>query len=144
METPPAEELLKKIQELEVGHARLKQEMSRLMPPASTVSATATAEERRRAHSVSPKRTAPSPVRRRSGGYDVGGGGRRAMGPSGSFGGNSSRLQRESKGTPAAEAERCGDGGEGLRLSDRQYLNILQSMGQAVHIFDLDGRIIYW
>ncbi|KAJ0979947.1 hypothetical protein J5N97_015421 [Dioscorea zingiberensis] len=29
-------------------------------------------------------------------------------------------------------------------LSDKQYLNILESMGQSVHIFDLNGRILYW
>ncbi|XP_004295075.1 PREDICTED: uncharacterized protein LOC101306026 [Fragaria vesca subsp. vesca] len=31
-----------------------------------------------------------------------------------------------------------------LNFSDRQCLNILQSIGQAVYIFDLDCRIIYW
>ncbi|KAH7676404.1 Non-specific serine/threonine protein kinase protein, partial [Dioscorea alata] len=30
------------------------------------------------------------------------------------------------------------------RRPDNQYLNILQSMGQSVHIFDLSGKIIYW
>ncbi|XP_020240831.1 probable serine/threonine-protein kinase DDB_G0272254 [Asparagus officinalis] len=86
METPPPEELLKKIQDLEAGHAKLKQEISSLMPPASP-----------------PRAPLPSAM-------------------------------------PA-----LGDGGsQTFRLSERQYLNILQSMGQSVHIFDLDGRIIYW
>ncbi|XP_004296242.1 PREDICTED: uncharacterized protein LOC101312816 [Fragaria vesca subsp. vesca] len=31
-----------------------------------------------------------------------------------------------------------------LSFSDMQYRNILQSIGQAVHIFDLNGHIIYW
>ncbi|XP_050372560.1 uncharacterized protein LOC126790390 [Argentina anserina] len=31
-----------------------------------------------------------------------------------------------------------------LNFSDQQCLNILQSIGQAVYIFDLDGRITYW
>lgn len=49
-----------------------------------------------------------------------------------------SRLSREggtrvSNGLPA-----------GIGLSERMCLNILQSLGQSVHIFDLKGRIIYW
>ncbi|KAG0470554.1 hypothetical protein HPP92_017254 [Vanilla planifolia] len=61
----PAEELLKKIQDLEIGHAILKQEMSKLIP---TVRGEGSAE-RRRSQSVSPQRTSPaaSAVRRRSG-----------------------------------------------------------------------------
>jgi hypothetical protein len=40
-----------------------------------------------------------------------------------------------------------GDGNSGpsaVKFTDKQYLNILQSMGQSVHIFDVSGRIIYW
>ncbi|XP_074281537.1 uncharacterized protein LOC141606348 [Silene latifolia] len=29
-------------------------------------------------------------------------------------------------------------------FTESEYLNILQSMGQAVHIFGLDGRLFYW
>ncbi|KAJ6806175.1 putative serine/threonine-protein kinase [Iris pallida] len=131
----PSEELLKKIQELEAGHAQLKQEMSRLIPAEG--GAAAAAAERRRSSSVSPKRSAPL-ARRRGGGFDASSNAAWRKGST-SF---SSRLQRESKEPEAAsasDAEKCQ-----LGLSDRQYLNILQSMGQSVHIFDLDGRIIYW
>ncbi|KAI3871540.1 hypothetical protein MKW92_008662 [Papaver armeniacum] len=31
-----------------------------------------------------------------------------------------------------------------LSFTDKQYLNILQSIGQAVHIFDQNGLVIYW
>ncbi|KAI3859186.1 hypothetical protein MKW92_025105 [Papaver armeniacum] len=31
-----------------------------------------------------------------------------------------------------------------LSFADKQFLNILQSMGQSIHIFDTTGRIIYW
>jgi hypothetical protein len=31
-----------------------------------------------------------------------------------------------------------------VKFTDKQYLNILQSVGQSVHIFDHSGRIIYW
>ncbi|THU56962.1 hypothetical protein C4D60_Mb11t22730 [Musa balbisiana] len=124
METP-AEELLKKIKELEAGHARLKQEMSKLM---HVNDGGARRLNRGRSHSVSPQRTVTSPQRRNSGRFE----GSR-------FFGHSSSLQRESPG-----ASSSADGAAGIGLSERQYLNILQSMGQSVHIFDLDGRIIYW
>ncbi|KAH7658092.1 hypothetical protein IHE45_17G063700 [Dioscorea alata] len=116
METPPVEELLKKIQELEVGQAKLKQDVLRLIPGA---------DERRadwpRSHSISPQRTPP----------------RKSSNVLASF---SSRLQRESK----EPSSKDGDVPPGAGFSDRQYLNILPSLGQSVYIFDLDGRIIYW
>lgn len=30
------------------------------------------------------------------------------------------------------------------KFTDKQYLNILQSMAQSVHAFDLKMRIIFW
>lgn len=128
METPPAEELLKKIQELEVGQAKLKQDVLRLMPGADERRA-----DRPRSHSVSPQRTLP----RKSGNVFDGNGPMGWRRGSASF---SSRLQRESK----EPSSRDGDAPPSTGFSDRQYLNILQSLGQSVHIFDLDGRIIYW
>ncbi|CDY34937.1 BnaA01g32680D [Brassica napus] len=97
METPPAEQLLKKILELEENQEHLKQEMSRLK---------VSTEIRQRSHSVSPHR----PPRRNIGGDGGPGGG----GPSAG------------------------------KFTDKQYLNILQSMAQAVHAFDLNMRIIFW
>ncbi|KAI3965794.1 hypothetical protein MKX01_010751 [Papaver californicum] len=32
----------------------------------------------------------------------------------------------------------------GMNSNDKQYLNILQSMGQAVHVFDVTGSVKYW
>ncbi|KAJ0976415.1 hypothetical protein J5N97_018380 [Dioscorea zingiberensis] len=133
METPPAEELLKKIQELEAGHAMLKQEMSRLMPGGDE-----RRPERPRSQSVSPQRSPAPALRRNSGGFEASGA---SVCRKGSVSlGHSSRLQRESKDSNS----RAGEAPTGIGLSDRQYLNILQSMGQSVHIFDLSGRIIYW
>ncbi|XWS14209.1 hypothetical protein CRYUN_Cryun36dG0103400 [Craigia yunnanensis] len=142
METPPAEELLRKIQELEAGHAHLKQEMSRLKlfdcesKPDST---------RQRSHSTSPQRprfpgnmAAATAAAWKKG--------------SGSFR-HSSPLQRESRSSDTLNGGGSGRGGAGrsgnigpaaVNFTDSQYLNILQSMGQSVHIFDLNGRIIYW
>ncbi|XP_050372569.1 uncharacterized protein LOC126790398 [Argentina anserina] len=31
-----------------------------------------------------------------------------------------------------------------FKLGDRQYLNVLQSVGQSVHVMDRSGLIIYW
>lgn len=33
---------------------------------------------------------------------------------------------------------------EALKFSKKVYMNILQSMGQGVHIWDIDRRLIYW
>ncbi|XP_073101059.1 uncharacterized protein [Elaeis guineensis] len=138
----PEEDILKKIQQLEAGHAQLKQEMSKLMPREGGAGGVANSGggDRRRSHSVSPRRSDAPPPRRRSegSGGPVGRPGSAALG-------NSSRLQRESRepgDTP--KGGRHGESPAGTGLSERQYLNILQSMGQSVHIFNLEGRIIYW
>ncbi|KAE8731025.1 hypothetical protein F3Y22_tig00002841pilonHSYRG00191 [Hibiscus syriacus] len=122
METPPAEELLRKIQELEVGQAHLEQEISHYTSP-----------QRRRFPGNSAAATAVA--------WKTG---------SGSFR-HSSPLQRESR---SYDNRKYGGGGgagntgnmgpAAVNFTNSQYLNILQSMGQSVHIFDLGGRIIYW
>ncbi|PHT33170.1 Serine/threonine-protein kinase CTR1 [Capsicum baccatum] len=129
--TPPAEELLKKIKELEEGHAQLKQEMSKLKICDDHRT------QRQRSHSISPQR----PPRVRSGGGFDGSMWKRG---SASFR-HSSPLQRESSSKCEGDGSSIGGGGPAaVKFTDRQYLNILQSMGQAVHIFDLNGQIIYW
>ncbi|XP_008797466.2 serine/threonine-protein kinase pakF-like [Phoenix dactylifera] len=138
----PAEELLKKINDLEAGHALLKQEMSKLMPREGDVGGVARGGggDRRRSHSVSPQRSAAPPPRRRNEGT-----GGLVWRPGSAALGHSSRLQRESRepgDTP--KGGRRGEAPAGIGLSEKQYLNILQSMGQSVHIFNLEGRIIYW
>ncbi|XP_009608795.1 uncharacterized protein [Nicotiana tomentosiformis] len=126
--TAPTEELLKKIQELEAGHAQLKKEMSKLM-----VSNDGRRSERQRSHSISPQW--PPRLRGSAAGFD-------ALWKRGSTSfRHSSPLQRESN----SKSEPCG-GGAGpaaVKFTDRQYLSILQSMGQAIHIFDLNFRVIY-
>nr|XP_010914582.3 LOW QUALITY PROTEIN: dual specificity protein kinase shkD-like [Elaeis guineensis] len=139
METP-AEELLKKVQELEVGHALLKQEMSKLMPGEGAAAGGGGGGDRRRSHSVSPQRSGVTPSRRRSEWND-----RRSWRRGSTSSGHLSRLQRESR--EPGDAPKGGGRGvpqAGFGLSERQYLNVLQSMGQSVHIFNLEGRIIYW
>ncbi|XP_062201959.1 uncharacterized protein LOC133904456 [Phragmites australis] len=116
------EELLKKIRELEVGQAQLKQEMSKLIPGVG---------ERRRSQSVSPRRGAPVPPPPPPPAKTMAPG-RRASFP------YASPLQREGRATGA------GDAGTSSWLPERQYPRVLQSLGQSVHILDLDGRIIYW
>uniref|UniRef100_A0A5B7AWS8 non-specific serine/threonine protein kinase n=1 Tax=Davidia involucrata TaxID=16924 RepID=A0A5B7AWS8_DAVIN len=151
--TPPAEELLKKIQELEAGHAHLKEEMSKLKISGDQKSDQLQQHGgggHQRSHSVSPQRSAVS--RRRGGGGGGGFDGAAAVWKKGSASfRHSSPLQRESRSRDTSNAATI-DGGGGVggcgpsavKFTDRQYLNILQSMGQSVHIFDLNGHIIYW
>ncbi|KAL0916294.1 hypothetical protein M5K25_013792 [Dendrobium thyrsiflorum] len=134
----PAGELLKKLQELEAGQEKLKQEMSKLIPGGG-------GGERRRSQSVSPQRTPPKAsamARRQGSGYDHGA---TAWGRGSSSFGHLSRFQRESREPSTSAGVSSGvEVADGIGLSDRQYPNILQSMGPSVHIFDLGGRIIYW
>ncbi|KAK7348063.1 hypothetical protein VNO80_22612 [Phaseolus coccineus] len=148
MGTPPTDELVKKIQQLEEGHAHLKQEMSKLK--LSDVRH----GHRQRSHSVSPQRSRlGAPPRRRTDAPA-------AAWKRGSCSfKQSSPLQRESRGggDPQIHGGSGGGGGGGegegatprrgpsaVNFTERQYLNILQSMGQSVHILDLNCRIIYW
>lgn len=135
--TPPAEELLKKIRELELGHASLKQEMSKLITSSSAETVAAAHRQKQRSHSISPQRV----PRLRKGGGD---GNAVAAWKKGSASfRHSSPLQRESRGMNS----NIGGGGGGpaaVKLTDKQNWSILQSMGQSVHIFDLNYRIIYW
>ncbi|WCJ23309.1 protein kinase family protein [Euphorbia peplus] len=159
METPPAEELLKKIQELEAGQAHLMQEMTKLKVTSDPKSDHhlqfrhhhQKQHQNQRSHSISPVR------RGGGGGIGVGGGGggggfETAAGwkkGSTSFR-HSSPLQRESRSSSSGAITNGGEEGENerepwaVRFTDKQYLNILQSMGQSVHIIDHLGRLIYW
>uniref|UniRef100_A0A7N0T279 non-specific serine/threonine protein kinase n=1 Tax=Kalanchoe fedtschenkoi TaxID=63787 RepID=A0A7N0T279_KALFE len=149
MGTPPPGELLRKIQELEAGHAQLQHEMSKLkVSSSSSGDAIAKSESsQQRSHSVSPQRSRFPPSRRKLGGVDGGYGWKKG---SASFR-HSSPLQRESSSLEPLSGGGSGDG-EGrvaagpaaVNFSDKQYLNILQSMGQAVHIMDRDNNVIYW
>ncbi|KAJ0234147.1 Serine-threonine/tyrosine-protein kinase [Hirschfeldia incana] len=120
-ETPPAaEQLMKKILELEESQEHLKQEMSRLK--------VSTEIRQQRSHSVSPHRPARRnigdgvPLWRKSG--------------TASFR-NASPLRKESRRLQGA-------GPSAGKFRDNQYLNILQSMAQTVHAYDLNMRIIFW
>lgn len=128
---PPAEELLKKIEELEAGHAQLRQQMSRLKISEEQ------RNDRQRSHSISQQRS----FRRRGGGRSAA-----SVLRSTSFR-HSSPLQRESR-NREDDNSNSDVGGRGeppvVKFTDRQYLNILQSMGQSVHIYDLNAKVIYW
>lgn len=125
-ESAATEELLKKIQELEVGQVRLQQEMSQLMTSPAAAAAQIVASDhrqRQRPHSISPQRV-PRPrvedgvVARAS---------LRHLSP----------LRRQSRHwrPPPPSA---------VNFTDKQYLNILQSMGQSIHIMDPNNLLIYW
>ncbi|KAG5237111.1 dual specificity protein kinase splA [Salix suchowensis] len=125
---PPAEELLKKIQQLEAGHHHLQQQMTKLKLSSTSTDSKPTQQ---RSHSISPQRSGP-----RS---------RVAGGPTGSksrsLNSNDVRDGHSNGGGEGGDGNR---GGPSLKFTDKQYLNILQSVGQSVHIFDHSGRIIYW
>ncbi|RZC89074.1 hypothetical protein C5167_030767 [Papaver somniferum] len=138
------QQLLKKIQELEAGHAHLQDEITKL-----TLSARpGHRNNNQRSHSVSPQRSRFS---RRGGDEERnrGDSGQWKMG-SASFG--HSPLQRVnssnsiSRRRPSAEFSNPNKGSETavVSFSNKQYLNILQSMGQSVHIFEPNGRVIHW
>ncbi|KAJ7955239.1 Kinase family protein [Quillaja saponaria] len=141
MGTPPAEELLKKIQELEAGHAHLKQEMSKLMLSGGGDAKPGQGHQRR-SHSISPQRSRLAASRRRAGGAGFDGPAAWKKGSASFL--HSSPLQRESSSRDHMYVGGGGSGPSAVNFSDKQYLNILQSMGQSVHIFDISGRVIYW
>ncbi|KAB5538379.1 hypothetical protein DKX38_015912 [Salix brachista] len=146
---PPAEELLKKIQQLEAGHHHLQQQMSKLK-----LSSTSTDSKppQQRSHSISPQRSGP---RSRVAGGPTGSSFEAAWKKGSASFRHSSPLQRESRSLNSNDvrdghSNGGGEGGDGnrggpsVKFTDKQYLNILQSVGQSVHIFDHSGRIIYW
>ncbi|KAG8499552.1 hypothetical protein CXB51_006151 [Gossypium anomalum] len=133
MKTPQGEELLRKIQELEVGHAYLMREMSSLKQSSGESIHDSTRQGSRH---TSPQRplylgdaaaTAGSgsvrlPLRIESGSCGTTNGG----------GGDAGRTRTGNSRTAAAN------------LTNSHYLNILQSMGQSVYIYDLRGRVFFW
>ncbi|KAJ6902787.1 serine/threonine-protein kinase pakF-like [Populus alba x Populus x berolinensis] len=147
--TAPAEELLKKIEELEAGHHHLQQEVSKLKLSSTTTDSKSTQQ---RSHSISPQRSGP---RRRVSGGPTGSSFEAAWKKGSASSRHSSPLQKESRSlnsdnVRAGNSNGGREGGDGnsgpsaVKFTDKQYLNILQSMGQSVHIFDVSGRIIYW
>ncbi|PPD99632.1 hypothetical protein GOBAR_DD03344 [Gossypium barbadense] len=133
MKTPLGEELLRKIQELEVGHAYLMREMSGLRQSSGESIHDST---RRGSRRTSPQRplflgdaaaaagsgSVRLPLRIESGSCGTTNGG----------GGDAGRTRTGNSRTAAAN------------LTNSQYLNILQSMGQSVYIYDLRGRVFFW
>ncbi|CDY57617.1 BnaCnng32200D [Brassica napus] len=114
METPPTKELLTKMLELEESHERLKHEMCRLK-----------AVSTEHGHSVSPAKR----------NIDQG-----ALALRNSC---ANSLRKESSISLRARVG-GGAGPSAGRFTHQQYLNIVQSMGQSVHAFDLKMRIIFW
>ncbi|KAG6398635.1 hypothetical protein SASPL_140102 [Salvia splendens] len=139
---PPAEELLKKIHELELGHAHLKHEMSKLITTSTAEIMAADRRQKQRSHSISPQRVPRWRTAAGDGNVVT------AWKKGSATFRHASPLQRESHSTDSWTAGGGrGGGGHGpaaVKLTDKQYLNILQSMGQSVHIFDLNFQIIYW
>ncbi|KAL0799471.1 hypothetical protein Bca101_054646 [Brassica carinata] len=118
METPPTKELLMKMLEIEESHERLKQEMCRLKAVSTELG-----------HSVSHAKR------------NIGEG---ALALRNSC---AESLRKESRIQDTISLRDGIGGGTGPsagKFTHQQYLNIVQSMGQSVHAFDLKMRIIFW
>ncbi|KAF3604413.1 hypothetical protein F2Q69_00039076 [Brassica cretica] len=117
METPHAKELLKKMQKLEESQEHLKQEMSRLK---------VSTELKQRSRSASARRNIGAPAWRES---------------------SAASFRHASPSHDAINLKVGVGGGAGpsaLKFTNKQYLNILQSIAQSVHVLDLKLRIIFW
>lgn len=119
MENPIVEELLHKIQELESAHACFRDEISELLLSETLASDAAAVET-------------ALPVQ---------------IGAAGGLGYSDSTKRL----LPFQVDHRDGGWGDSSRSSlqgvkprGSMYLNILQSMGQAIHILDIDDCFIYW
>ncbi|KAL4645645.1 hypothetical protein ACB092_02G249300 [Castanea dentata] len=138
MGTPPAEELLRKIEELEVGHANLKQEMSKLILAGN--------EQHHHHHSHNQQRS--HSVRAGASGLDSGAGGVWKKAGSTSFR-HSSPLQRESRSREPTNVDvNVSGGGDGaggggpsaVNFTDRQYLNIAVN-GTVLHRVSMGNKL---
>nr|DAD22442.1 TPA_asm: hypothetical protein HUJ06_023905 [Nelumbo nucifera] len=125
MGTPPAEVLLKKIQELETGHAHLKKEMSKLILSTTGGTDSKMDHGHQRSHSVLAERSRLAASRRKSGSGCKGGASWKKG--SSSFR-HSLLLQRENKSHGVLNLGQ-GGGPAAAKFSDKLYLNILQFMG---------------
>lgn len=125
------ESLLKKIEQLEAVQDQLKQEMSNL----KLSSQKGHHHHRHRSHSLSPQRSRfrreapPHPHA-----FNI---------ASSSSASSSSPLQKETRSEEDPQQQHQQQNGA-VNLTDRECLNILQSMGHSLHILDLQCRIIYW
>ncbi|MCL7032478.1 hypothetical protein MKW94_005628 [Papaver nudicaule] len=136
METSLREQLLKKIHALEAEQASLKQKISELILD----------------HDIRPN--LGSPQKSRLAGSTTKGGASNDGGQDetwcqkgpGSSGQHSSALPKESRSfcDPPTPTSGVGTLQPDLDFSELQYLNILESVGQTVCVFDFAGRIIYW
>ena len=155
MGTPPAEELLRKIQELEEGQAHLKKEMSKFLLSGTSADSNSDHQiqyhhhHHQRSQSISPQRSRFAAAQRRGGAAGGSDSAAAAWKKGSSSFRHSSPLQRESRtcepsNAAAGVGTSGGSGPAAVNFTNKQYLNILQSMGQSVHILDLNYRIIYW
>ncbi|RZC89078.1 hypothetical protein C5167_030774 [Papaver somniferum] len=132
------QQLLKKIQELEAGQLYLKEEIYNLSLSSSYIPSKSGFIPRSccaREDSVAGDNDEGNSCN--SGNWKMG---------SASFG-FSPPLQSRSRGTRrSAELSypNIENGTSAPSFTDKQFLNILQFMGQSIHVFDTSGCLIYW
>ncbi|CAN1826078.1 Serine/threonine-protein kinase EDR1 [Linum perenne] len=168
MEKPPSEDLLRKIQDLQDGQANLQQEITNLRLSSDTNPENLLQQHQQQHqhqhqqqqhqhqqqhhhhhhHHHHPRSQSISPQRMRT--FEADSEIKRTSPPIRT----SPALQREFRGPRNVSHRSNNGGGDGgsvnvagpsaSKFADSQYLNILQSMGQSVHLFDLSGLITYW
>ncbi|RZC56195.1 hypothetical protein C5167_015045 [Papaver somniferum] len=132
------QQLLNKIQELEARQLYLEEEIFKLIHSSSYIpnkSGFVPRSSGAREHSVAGDDDEGN--RYNSGNWKTG---------SAAFGFSPPSQSQNRRRRPSAEFSYPNIGAETsvLSFADKQFLNILQSMGQSIHIFDTTGRIIYW
>ncbi|KAI3935417.1 hypothetical protein MKW98_027557 [Papaver atlanticum] len=129
------DQLLKRIQELEAEQASIKQKLSKLMLDDDT-----------RPNLGSPKKSGLAGLRTKGGGSNSGSQDETWCQKCPVFSGHSSVLPRESRSfcDPPNPTSELGSRQTYLYSTERQYLNILDSLVQTVYVFDVAGRISYW
>ncbi|MCL7047330.1 hypothetical protein MKW94_017413 [Papaver nudicaule] len=132
------EQLLKKIQELEFRDANLREEMAKLTRcGASSGIGTVDFGIKIDCSNQSPLNSVQRPARPTSSCREIGGDHDKTM-PTWKAGSASSKDKERSI------LDCLNPRGNNLSFTDKQSYNILQSMGQAIHIVDDKGLIIYW
>ncbi|CAH8356616.1 unnamed protein product [Eruca vesicaria subsp. sativa] len=120
MEPPLPNELLKKLLELEQSHEHLKQEMSRLKVSTDLTQRPQYLPERRNIDEGAPARrkSVPSSFQKQK------------------------RIQDSTNLKVGVGRGRTRP--SATKFTNKQYFNILQSISQSVHVFDLNMQIIFW
>lgn len=137
-DTPLQEQLLKKIQELEVRDAKLREEMAKLVRSGDSSGIHVDFGIKTDCSNQSPLYSSvqrPGPT---SSFREIGGGHGDETVPPWETGSASSKYKK------GCILDCLNPGSSSMSFTAKQSYNILQSMGQAIHVIDDKGLILYW